>query len=293
MNTFKKFNNVILGSIPKPIKRKLKPLYKILQKVFNHILDFYDLIAGRKDTLVPPRRIIFIGDGDYKKIGYEFFEYFKEFGHVKATDKILDVGCGIGRMSLPFTKLLSHEGEYHGFDIVKEGIEWLNSKYSKLYPNFYFTHSNIYNKLYNPFGTVKSSEYKFSFEDSKFDFAFLTSVFTHMFFEDIDHYLGEISKVLKNGGRCLITFFLINDESQNLIKKGMSSQNLIYKVDPYSFTNDLETPESAIGFMEDYIRELFIKHKLKIISPIHYGSWCGREKYKSYQDIIIAEKNIS
>jgi len=47
-----------------------------------------------------------------------------------------------------------------------------------------------------------------------------------MFTPDMENYLKEISRVLKPGGRCFITYFLLNNESEKLIKTGKSSQNL-------------------------------------------------------------------
>ena len=144
--------------------------------------------------------------------------------------------------------------------------------------------------MYNPNGVEKSSDYKFNYNDHFFDFVFLTSVFTHMHTDDINRYLEEISRVMKSKGRCLITFFLMNTESIELIKKKKSTQNLIYRIDNISFTKDNNIPESAIGFDEDYVKELFKKNGLNIIQPIHYGSWCGRNNFISYQDMIVAEK---
>lgn len=52
-----------------------------------------------------------------------------------------------------------------------------------------------------------------------------------------------------------------------------------------------ENPESAITFPEPYIRQLFAKFGLSISEPIQFGSWCGRQQFFSYQDIVIAKKN--
>jgi len=234
--------------------------------------------------------MIFIGDGDYVKTGNEFLQYFRDLGKLKPTDKVLDVGCGIGRMSVPLTKYLSQSGGYYGFDIVSMGIDWCKENISSEFPNFHYEHADIYNKMYNSGGTEKSSEYRFNYDDNMFDFVFLTSVFTHMYTSDVENYLKEITRVLKVGGRCLITFFLLNEESEKLINSRQSSQNLIYKLDNYSFTKSKEVPENAIGFSEDFIRELFVKNSLRIIEPIYYGSWRGRKSYLSYQDIIVAQK---
>lgn len=277
-------------NLPKTIKKILKPFYMITKNTGLTLLDLFDRLSGKKDPLVPPRTMIFIGDGDYKKIGNEFFNYFVELGHLKPNNKVLDVGCGIGRMAVPLVKYLSKDGEYYGFDIVKKGIDWCNENISTQYPNFHFDHSNIFNKSYNPKGAISSSEYNFNYSNDFFDFVYLTSVFTHMLKEDMEHYLKEINRVLKPGGRCLITCFLINKESLMLIKEGKASQNLRLQIDEVSYVKDSEIPESAIGFDEEWVLQLLNTTSFETISK-HYGSWCGREKYKSYQDIMIIQKN--
>ena len=39
-----------------------------------------------------------------------------------------------------------------------------------------------------------------------------------------------------------------------------------------------------------FVRALYDKYNLEIKEPIHYGAWCGREKFLSYQDLIFAFK---
>ncbi|MBU1423046.1 MAG: class I SAM-dependent methyltransferase [Bacteroidetes bacterium] len=272
------------------IKVLLKPVYNLLRNILFQILDYYDILKCTQNPLVPPRSMIFIGDGDYEKIGNEFLEYFRELGKLKPNSKVLDVGCGIGRMAVPLVKYLSDEGEYHGFDIVKKGIDWCSENITSKYPKLIFVHADVYNKMYNPRGKEISSEYNFSYESNYFDFVFLTSVFTHMYAKDVENYLGEISRVMKSGGRCLITFFLLNEESEKFIKNGDSSQNLKFQIDENSYTVNKNISESAIGYKEEYIKQLFVNKGLTVEESIYYGSWCGRKNYKSYQDIVIAIK---
>jgi hypothetical protein len=84
--------------------------------------------------------------------------------------------------------------------------------------------------------------------------------------------------------------FLLNEESQALLQKGLSTQNFVYKLDG-CVTADPNNPEAALAFDETRVRELFAGSGLSIREPIHYGAWCGRKEHLSYQDIVIAAKN--
>ena len=48
--------------------------------------------------------------------------------------------------------------------------------------------------------------------------------------EEVEHYLSEIARVLKPGGRCLISFFLLNEESLGLIARGKSTIDLRHEL---------------------------------------------------------------
>jgi ubiquinone/menaquinone biosynthesis C-methylase UbiE len=229
-----------------------------------------------------------IGGGDYDTVGKEFFQFFLDFCKLKPNERVLDVGCGLGRMAMPMTDYL-RDGSYEGFDIVAESIKWCKENISKKYPNFQFQLSEVYNKQYNPAGRYKASEYKFPYEDASFDFIFLTSVFTHMLPLDMEHYLCEIGRVLKRYSRCLITFFLLNEESLQLFKNGHSGVDFKYDSNEYRVV-DAGIPEYCIAYKEQFILNLYDKYNFKIINPIRYGLWCGRKNFTSYQDIIIAIK---
>jgi ubiquinone/menaquinone biosynthesis C-methylase UbiE len=268
-------------ALPQPIRSSLKQAY------FS-VLDLSDSTARRQD-MTPPRTLIFVGDGDYRATGVEFRGLFTKYAGLKPGDRVLDVGCGTGRMAAPLTAYLSKDGEYQGIDIVKKGVEWAQQNISPRYPNFHFHHVDIHNKSYNPAGIYRASEYRFPYEDKSFDFVFLTSVFTHMFPKDMENYLGEISRVLKTGGTCFITFFLMNNESEDLISRRLSTQKFLHEIGG-CYTTTEDNPEDAIAFAEPYIRDMFGKLGLSILEPIHKGSWCGRKEFLSYQDIVIARK---
>jgi ubiquinone/menaquinone biosynthesis C-methylase UbiE len=262
-----------------------------LKKVYYFPIDTIDRLK-RRDSMIPPRSMIFVGAGDFVKIGEEFKNHFINLADLQPNDRVLDVGCGIGRMAIPLTGYLTPGGEYWGFDIVAEWIDWCQNRISPKFTNFHFLHSDVYNQHYNVNGKVLARDFQFPFDDDFFDFVFLTSVFTHMLPLDLENYLSEIARVLKTGGKCLITFFILNEESESLIRAGRSALDFRYQVNG-CLTIDKNDPEAAIAYREAYLVKLFGKHGLKIIHPIHYGSWCQREAFLTYQDIIVAAKGFS
>ncbi len=304
---FRRSENPIIEAIEELISRyhnwqqKRDLVEKNTEKYFNHQIyvtpqeavgDPYRLMPplnNSREIPLPSNEILDVGTGDFIGIGEWFVSYFIDNDLIKPTDKILDVGCGIGRMAIPLTRYLNPEGCYYGFDIVENGIEWCQNNISSLYPNFHFTHSDIINKSYNRNGRIKASEYIFPYRDNTFDFVFLTSVFTHTLAAETEHYLSEIARIIKKGGRTFITYFILDEESKKLINEDKSS--LLFKyISDQVYTVDLDVPENAIAYDQEYIVNLYNKHKFQI-ENIHYGNWCEREETLSYQDIIIAVKN--
>ena len=47
-----------------------------------------------------------------------------------------------------------------------------------------------------------------------------------MLAEDVEHYLYEVARVLKTGGRCPISFFLLNEMSVALMRSNKSAIDL-------------------------------------------------------------------
>jgi ubiquinone/menaquinone biosynthesis C-methylase UbiE len=271
------------------IKRIVKPIYTLLKKAYYFLVDSFESLFSLRDELTPSRSLVFVGDGDFKKTGQEFLKHFIKLGGLKKSDYVLDVGCGIGRMAVPLTQYLSSEGRYEGFDIVNEGINWCTKNITSKFPNFKFQLADVSNPRYHRDGKQKSSAYQFPYDDQSFDFIFLTSVFTHMLPDEVENYLSQISRVLKPNGKCFITFFLLNPESLGLIEKKKSKFDFSYNYGECRIEYE-DAPENVVSYNEILIRNLYKKYQLIIVEPIHYGSWCSRKDFVSFQDIIVATK---
>jgi len=251
-------------------------------------LDAVDSLFGLRKELIPPRHLNYAGDGDFEATGNEFLQYFTDLAGLKPEHRVLEVGCGIGRMARPLTTYLKG-GTYEGIDIVPRGIRWCQSHISANYPNFRFHLADIKSAMYNPHGRFNPTEYRFPFGNSEFDFIVLTSVFTHMMKRDLENYLAEIARTIRPDGTCLVTFFLLNNDTRQLIAGGMSSLNFQFFRDG-SHIDDERSPDRAVAYDEEYIQALYGELGFTV-ETVRYGGWCGRTDYLSYQDIVVARKN--
>ena len=252
------------------------------------VVDVVDRVRGRHDPELPPKRLRqFVGAGDFRATGEEFTAYMRRLVSLEPSDRVLDVGSGIGRIALPLTRVLDSSGGYDGIEIVKSGVDWCRKNITAKHPNFRFHHSDIYNGTYNPRGQVQADDYRFPFDDDSFDVVILTSVFTHLLASTIDHYVAEIARTLRPGGRVLATFFVLDDESLRLLDGGHSAIPMHESMEGGVRVMSRETPEAAIAFPEPWVRDVFAGHGLTV-QEIHRGTWCGRPEGLSVQDVVIA-----
>jgi SAM-dependent methyltransferase len=268
-----------------------KHTYRFLRTLSYLPNDMWEAVFAKSDELRPPRSKTFIYgyDPEFQKIGQEFVQYFVDLAGLQRDEEVLDIGCGIGRVAIPLAAWLSPQGSYHGFDLVAEGVRWCRQHITPKHPNFHFERADIYNATYNPGGRFRAAEFRFPYADASFDFAWTKSVFTHMFAEDVEHYLLETARVLKAGGRCLHTFFILNDESQRLIHAGKSMFDFRFHLGD-SVTVSAAEPEKAIAFDESLVRAMYQRAGLQLVEPIHWGAWSGRREFLSGQEIIVAVK---
>jgi len=261
------------------------------RRVYDYLEYEIGARTGRRDPLIPPRSLHIVGSGDdsdFVTIGEEFFRLFVEVGGLEPHHRVLDVGCGTGRMARPLTRYLT-DGSYEGMDIVAPSIRWCQRTYSRRFPNFHFQFSDIFNQHYNPLGKQQAPEYRFPFADSSFDFVLLTSVFTHLLPAALRNYLSEVARVLKPGGRCFITCYLLNPEALRMIDAGMSCETFRFEFDGCRIET-AENPEHIVAYDESTILCLYEKAGLTLRTPVYHGSWCGRKNGLTHQDVIVAQK---
>jgi SAM-dependent methyltransferase len=230
------------------------------------------------DPLVPPDELIEgTGGGDYIAVGDSFFALFRRAG-LRPDDDLLDVGCRSGRMARPLAGWL--QGRYEGFDVAPEAIEWCRSRITRRHPNFDFTLLDVANDLYNPNGSTSAASVRFPYEDDAFDFAVVASVFTHLVPAELLHYLDELARVVRGGGRVFATYFLLDPEVEAALSEGRAWRALPDRegdaeLGKYRLA-DASSPSVAVAYRRDRIEAAHAARGLAI-ETLWLGAWGGRE----------------
>jgi SAM-dependent methyltransferase len=244
----------VMGHVSQEVKQPMRH-FEIAAR------DGMEILSGKRDRLTPPTRLVkFTGGGDFRATGEALVRLFQELGGLKRDERILDVGCGVGRIALALTRYLGSDSSYEGFDAWKEGITWCQRHIARAFPNFDFQHVDCYNGFYNPFGRLRPRDVDFPYPDSSFDFIILNSVFTHMLPGDVMHYLREISRVLSPEGRVYATWFLVADETREIVRGEFR-----FRHDRGSYlTINEDVPESAVAYPIEWVRAAYEKEGLRI-----------------------------
>jgi SAM-dependent methyltransferase len=231
----------------------------------------------RTRELVPPREILpsYAHNSNYRRAGRRFRRAAIKHG-LRPEHRVLELGCGAGRFAVAMAGHLSDRGSYIGVDTARRSIEICDEWIASKVPDFEFVWADLYNARYNPTGQIRAADFRFPCEDESIDFAFSNSLFTHLLPGDTAHYLAELGRVLKPGGRTLNTIFILNDEAHALLKDQGSGHGKLHRFEAVSWIKDRKQPERWIGFDEAFLRTAHAAAGLRVEEIVH-GQWPGRD----------------
>jgi SAM-dependent methyltransferase len=264
-------------------KRLRRRVRQLLEWLAAAHIDLRLWLTGKTDSELPPLRLRFVGIGDFRAVGDELKDLLVRFG-LKPSDRVLDIGSGVGRIAIPLTRYLDRTGGYDGFDVVRRGVVWCQRHITPRHPNFRFHHVNVRNSEYRQNG-MSATDFHFPFEDDSFDFAFATSLFTHLVFAETRRYLHESARVLGPGGRLVATFFLLNERSRAVLPRLDRHYRFPIEQGPVSLA-DAENPAVGVAIDEAALVKLvgdagFSRYE------IHYGQWAARGEGVTFQDVVV------
>ena len=128
-----------------------------------------------------------VGGGHFEGVGIVMREMLIHHGLGK-NDYLIDVGCGSGRLAKPLADYLA--GRYLGIDVVPKLVEYARELVPR--PDWRFEVA----------GGLSIPE-----EDAKADMVCFFSVLTHLLHEQSFVYLREAKRVLRPGGKIVLSFF--------------------------------------------------------------------------------------
>lgn len=124
-------------------------------------------------------------------------------------ESVLDFGCGCGRIARQLLCQNPKPASYIGIDIHRGMIKWCRDNLTPLDVNFRFIHHDVWNLGLGPDNSRKETE-PFPAKDRSVTLAIAHSVFTHLYKQQTEFYLAEISRVLSADGIARTTWFFFD-----------------------------------------------------------------------------------
>lgn len=249
-------------------------------------VDFRLNLTGKAEPDVPPIRLQFVGAGDFRAAGEHLLHLTLTYGRVTPDSRLLDIGCGSGRLAIPLTHYLS-AGAYEGFDIVGSAVRWCRRNVTPRFPNFRFKHVRLKSSLYSVRGGP-AARFVFPYDQSHFDCVVAYSLFTHLQFEEIRNYLTESYRVLSPGGILISTFFLLNEQSESAQKALPQVQQFPHEEHGVRIASK-SNPAFAVAIKESVLRQLLQEAGFRKVT-VAPGGWYGLQETPTFQDLVICEK---
>lgn len=284
------FSSKLLPAMPRRLRWALRTIY--LKPV-----DLADRLRGPNHPVVPPRAHNYSGPSMATDWGNwsEAVDTLRDLAGLTPSSRVLDVGCGMGRLAAAMSSFFDATGSYDGLDIVPDGIKWCKENIVGRHDNVHFTLSDVRNGEYNPQGKIEAVDYRFPFDDELFDLVVLVSVFTHMLPDDLEHYLEEIARILKPTGSCFATYYLLTEESRELMLTKNSRKCFKHHFGSYSVMS-AKVPELGVAYDVQFIEQLYAQHGLT--SERYLGWWFRGQPSRwsplpGEQDALVARKRAA
>jgi SAM-dependent methyltransferase len=255
--------------------------------VWNAAADLRELPARLGDSRPRPWRVIHnVGGGDFYATGQAFFALFRDAVDLAPDACVLDIGCGAGRLALPICRHLDARGRYVGFDIAPRALAFARA-HVRGECTIDLVHADLASQEYARRG-AEARRYRFPAADAGVDAALATSLFSHIQPDVAEHYLAESGRVLRRGGRIMLTAFLVGPGDHDRLAAARLALEPIHGP---AFAADPRHPERAIGFDETAFQGWAEAAGLRLVGVIHRGDWrAPAPTGAEFQDRLVLEK---
>jgi SAM-dependent methyltransferase len=250
--------------------------------------------AMKKDFVLGMSLDRAVGGTDPRAVGELTAGILRSFGLLQASTRVLDLGCGCGRVAATLAGVLDPGTRYVGTDIIPGMVSFCRREISSRWSNFEFYCVDDPNPCYDEMvaegkGLAGLGLDDTSSLDGQFDLVIASSVFTHLDEAQARAMLKRVRAWLAPGGSAMLTFFLLNHWSRERIRKGQSDLFAGLKANKVQELN--VGGNSAVAFDEALLEDMVLAAGFPGIYSLNHGTW-AHAPGAHLQDFIILKRDI-
>lgn len=233
----------------------------LIIKIAHEVISLFKPDSVRYKNMILPAKHLRFGGTKFQDDRYFFAsaqaeaDRLVEYFGLTADSRVLDVGCGVGRLPIGILSRIGEIQHYRGVDVSKRSIRWCQRHITGRHPSFQFIHIDVKNPRYNPSGRVIDIGFRLPFDNEEFDIIYLYSVFTHMTSEDVRIYLKEFQRLLSPSGKIFLTAF---------IEDGVPDMT----INPRDYKRKWTGPLHCVRYNKDFFESLLAESGFGVE---HYG----------------------
>src|SRR5215471_15421480 len=135
---------------------------------------------------LPPENLrVWVGpfaDADlFSESGQETVRSILSLCDLMSDARVLEIGCGCGRVAAALAAYLSDKGRYDGFDVAAPLINWCREELEPRLPQFHFRLADdVLAGGHNPAGHKQAATFAFPYAKNSFDLPILCTTLTQI-----------------------------------------------------------------------------------------------------------------
>jgi SAM-dependent methyltransferase len=184
--------------------------------------------------------------------------------------RIVDIGCGWGRLAAALVEHLDPAAEYHGFDPTRDHVRWAQVNLMPRHQALNFHITNLANRIYNPGGVLRTTTFLVPFATASRDVVIASALFAYLSPEELDAYASEAARILKPGGRLLATFFLLDEDARTILPRLAPPLAFRFAAGPVVSTSP--NGQGLVAYDENHVRAVLGRHGFEL-EPTVRGGW--------------------
>lgn len=217
---------------------------------------------------------------DFDRAARDMEATLAELRLVHAGDRVLEIGCGCGAMVPALARMVGGDGSYVGFDVHRPSIRWCGRRFAGD-TRLRFEWADLASPYGNGASGVAVESYRFPVDDGGADLVIAKSVFTHLREQQARHYLREVRRALRPGGRALLTAFLFDGAQRPPAFPFPDGDS------PVRWRRRLRV-EAAVAFERASFERMVEGAGLAVREAI-FGYWPGDAPQPRGQDVLVLE----